>query len=156
MGLLGSPSISITRPSLTYTFRLHPTAQYGQTLCTAFASRMRGAFSRLSLLNGCTLEPISIASDTSDSAGWGSIGSNLRSCINTILFQENINIQVLRMDAVDSFSIIAMIGLYRYCTTFRAEQPYQGNERTRVPGRDACAARYCFILILVRRCRITA
>src|ERR1700694_2054256 len=42
---------------------------------------MRGAFSRLSLLNGCTLEPNSITSATSVCAGWGSIGSILRSCI---------------------------------------------------------------------------
>src|ERR1700681_4998505 len=42
---------------------------------------MRGAFSRLSLLNGCTFEPNSITSETSACAGWGSIGSILRSCI---------------------------------------------------------------------------
>src|ERR1700694_1856408 len=42
---------------------------------------MRGAFSRLSLLNGCTFEPNSITSATSVCAGWGSIGSILRSCI---------------------------------------------------------------------------
>src|SRR5712692_7980117 len=102
MGLLGSPSISITLPSLTYTFRLHPTAQYGQTLCTAFASRMRGAFSRLSLLNGCTLEPISITSDRIDCARTGS-GSKVCSCIEYIpLFRQN-HYTAIRMVFVERF-----------------------------------------------------